>query len=343
MRSITGQFRMWSGWLGAALIVVYGLGMLFLLTVRWLVGERWAVIAFVDTGLHLPLIPALFLLPLCLIFRRWRLALLLTPPALLFIVTFLPFFLPQEINIPSGSLEIRFLTYNLHAEERLLAPMSDIIREADADIVAVQEMSTAAAAHLDTALADLYPYRALFPVSSPYHGRGLLSRYPIVTETSWPEEYPIPVRLQRAVVDVEGNPVVVYNFHAPPSRPIYQGPFDVRPRMAQTRALLDLARQDTGAVVLLGDFNTHILDENYAQLTAEYHDAFWDVGLGFGFTGPDWSHENSAEGPGWIPLYQRYDYLFYNDYFLSVAARVWPESGGSDHRPLLVTLVLVGE
>ncbi len=335
--------RRWSGRLGIILAATYVVVILTVMVARWLVGERWPVIAFANTGLHLPLIPALFLLPLCLAVRRWRLVLLMMPPALLFIVTFLPFFLSQQINIPPVSLEIRFLTYNLHAEERLLAPMSDLSRTADADVVAVQEMSASAAAHLDTALADMYPYRALFPVSSPYHGRGLLSRFPIVTEKSWPEEYPIPVRLQRAVLDVEGTPVVIYNFHAPPSRPIYQGPFDVRPRMEQTRDLLDLARQDTGAVVLLGDFNTHIMDENYAQLTAEYHDAFWDVGWGFGFTGPDWSHENSAEGPGWIPPYQRYDYVFYNDYFLPVAARVWPESGGSDHRPLLVTLALVGE
>lgn len=335
--------RMWSGRLGIILVATYGVGILTVMVARWLVGERWALIAFANTGLHLPLIPALFLLPLCLAVRRWRLALLLTPPALLFVVTFLPFFLPQQVNIPPGALEIRFLTYNLHAEERLLMPMSDIIREADADIVAVQEMSAAAAAHVDTVLADMYPYRALFPVSSPYHGRGLLSRYPVVAETSWPEEYPIPLRLQRAVVDVDGTLVVVYNFHAPPSRPIYQGPFDVRPRMAQTRDLLDLARQDAGAVVMLGDFNTHVLDENYAQLITEYHDVFRDVGWGFGFTGPDWSHENSAEGPGWIPLYQRYDYLFYNERFLPVAARVWPESGGSDHRPLLVTLALIGE
>jgi endonuclease/exonuclease/phosphatase (EEP) superfamily protein YafD len=84
-----------------------------------------------------------------------------------------------------------------------------------------------------------------------------------------------------------------------------------------------------------------MLGENYARLTAAYRDIFREVGWGFGYTGPDWSHENSAEGPMFVPLYQRYDYLFYNSRFLPVAARVWPESGGSDHRPVLATLALV--
>ncbi len=41
-----------------------------------------------------------------------------------------------------------------------------------------------------------------------------------------------------------------------------------------------------------------------------------------------------------VPLLLRLDYVFHNDAFQPLEARVWPESGGSDHHPLYVRLAL---
>jgi endonuclease/exonuclease/phosphatase family metal-dependent hydrolase len=43
----------------------------------------------------------------------------------------------------------------------------------------------------------------------------------------------------------------------------------------------------------------------------------------------------------WLPLYQRIDFIFASPAFTVLAARVWPDSGGSDHRPLWARLRLL--
>ncbi|MBZ0287779.1 MAG: endonuclease/exonuclease/phosphatase family protein, partial [Anaerolineae bacterium] len=271
--------------------------------------------------------------------KGWLFRLLVLPCAT-FLVIYSPQFLPQNIPVPADARPITLLTYNLQAEEDLLEPMVEVIRDSGADIVALQEMSGNMAGRLDEALAELYPYRALHPVTSPFHGRGILSQYPLLDDHTGPEEYPIPMRLQRVEVDVEGATVTIYNMHAPPSVPIFEGPYDVGPRNQQLADLVEMARQESGAVLLMGDFNSTDLDENYARITAHFADTFREVGWGLGFTNPDWQHDNPRRGPSWMPMYQRIDYVFHNSFFTPVEARVWPSSGGSDHRPLYVVLAL---
>ncbi|MEZ4669472.1 MAG: endonuclease/exonuclease/phosphatase family protein [Anaerolineae bacterium] len=210
-------------------------------------------------------------------------------------------------------------------------------------MVAFQEMNWQAADGFDSQLPDVYPYRLFYhePNDNPYHGRGLLSRYPILEEQSTPAEYPIPLRLQRVVMDVDGVSVTIFNFHAPPSYPIYGQGFDIQPRSQQITDLVEEAGQTQGAVLLMGDFNTDDLDVNYPRISASFSDSYWEVGWGLGFTGPDWSHPQSQEGLPFIPIHQRADYIFHNDAFTALEARVWPDSGGSDHRPLYAVLGIV--
>jgi endonuclease/exonuclease/phosphatase (EEP) superfamily protein YafD len=323
------------------LAACYGLLGIAALAVRLAFGERWIVSSVVTMSLQFLLMPSLVLLPVCLIARRPRTALLLAPGFVAFMAVYAVFFLPRSSPVPSDAPRIRLLTYNMHAERSLLKPMADVIRSSGADIVAMQEFSPEAAQYIDTALSDLYPYRALHPVSSPYHGRGILSRYPIQADKAWPEEYPIPVRLQRVEILAQGQHLTIYNMHAPPSFPIYGQGLDFGPRGQQISDLLALASADAGAVILMGDFNTLDLDENYAHITAQYHDAYREMGWGLGFTNPDWSWENSREGLAFIPPYQRVDYVFYRGPLATAQAQVWPTSGGSDHRPVYVELGLL--
>ena len=101
-----------------------------------------------------------------------------------------------------------------------------------------------------------------------------------------------------------------------------------------------MTAQEQGALLLMGDFNTNDTDVNYPLIAAQLHDSYREVGWGMGFTGPDWSHPQSQEGPSFIPMHQRGDYIFHNQYFLPVETRVWPTSGGSDHRPVWAELAL---
>lgn len=324
------------------LLGVYAVLLIMLLVLRFTIGERWMLVALLNNNMTVLFLPVLPLLMVCLVLRRFRLAGLYVPTALFFVVQYVPLYLPQNINVPADALQIHILTYNLQAEEDLLDPMVAVIRSANADVVALQEMSSPAAIKFNAELADLYPYRVFYPEPNggAYHGRGLLSRYPIIENYFWPVEYPIPVRQERAVLDVNGRQVVIYNFHAPPTQPIYGKGYDPQPRADQINALLKLSGAETNPTLMMGDFNTTDLDENYAHITALFGDTFREVGWGIGFTNPDWQHDNPRRGPSWVPMYQRIDYVFHDESFVPVEARVWSSSGGSDHRPLYVILAL---
>lgn len=121
-----------------ALIGAYGISVSAFIALRLLVGEAWTMVAFFNTFAHLLWIPALILLPVTLLSRMWRLSALLMAPALAFLLTYGERFLPRasaETDDPS----ITLLTYNLHSESALLDPMLQIILEADADMVLLQD------------------------------------------------------------------------------------------------------------------------------------------------------------------------------------------------------------
>jgi vancomycin resistance protein VanJ len=321
-------------------VTIYSLFIFAALVLHFVPEDVSMLIALLNNNLILLLMPSLILLPLLLIRRRWRRAVLLVPAVSLFVISYAPLYLPRTINVPPDARRISLMTYNLQAEEDLLDPMVAVLRESDVDVIALQEMSYKAALRFEAEVADIYPYRALHPVSSPYHGRGVLSRYPLLNDYAWPETFPIPVRLQRIEIDVEGTIITLYNFHAPPSVPIFQGAVDMRPRAQQIADMLALAALDSGLVLLMGDFNTTDMDENYRRITATFADTFREVGWGMGFTNPDWQHDNPRRGASFMPMYQRIDYVFHNDFFIPVEARVWHSSGGSDHRPLYAVLAL---
>lgn len=328
----------------SAAAILYGLLLCLVLVVRALGDGESTLIALMNVAITLLLMPSLVMFPLGLVLRQAVLAVVYLPPFAAFMLAYLPLFLPRPTPTPpADAIGLSLLTYNLHAERHFLQPMLEVIAATDASIVTLQEMSPEAAAALETDLAPRYPYRALFPApdDNPYHGRGLLSRYPITQADSWPVEYPIPLRLMRAVVTVNGIPVTVYNFHAPPSIPIYGWGFNVRPRGQQINAVLAMIAAEAGAVLWMGDFNTSNADVNYPRIAAHLHDAFAEAGWGMGFTGPDWSHPQSQEGPSFIPLHQRFDYIFYNAAFTALQAQVWPDSGGSDHRAVFAQLALL--
>lgn len=317
--------------------------MLAALTLAFLVGES-EIGVYAMTCLYLPSLLALPLGLGLLVSRRWRLLLLLTPSLMITLIIHLPYWLPQTVTAPPQAQRLRVATFNLHAETREIDPLLRVIRALAADVIALQELSVPVADRIELELADLYPYRLLYPGGGEerYWGRALLSRYPVIAETSLPLIFPIPNRLQWATLDIAGQPVTVYNFHAPPSRPIFGQPVDLKPRREQIANLLALAGGANGPVLLLGDFNTLDLDSNYAHITRQYRDVFREVGWGLGYTNPDSSYPQARESPLWLPAYQRVDYVFANSGFTALEAQVWPDSGGSDHLPLLATLALTG-
>lgn len=327
-----------------AMIGAYALSVIGQLLLRFLVGEQLTMVAFFNTFAHLLWMPALILLPICLIFRQWRLSAMLIPAVAAFLITYGPQFIPREPPTLAQGEPVRLLTYNVLAQQTEFELTEAIINDIDADIVAMQEISMAGRDTFPDMFADVYPYRAFYATYFTTQGMGLMSRYPILEETFWQSDFvPSPLGFMRVVIDGPDGPLTIYNAH--PSHPGMGGSFfDPRYRGLEIADLLDRARDEDGPVILIGDFNMPDLSSDYAAITAEYTDAYRTVGWGMGWTFPD-----AAGGfPGvlnvvplprrMVPVFPflRLDYVFYRGSIQATQAEVWRTSGQSDHHPLWV-------
>lgn len=309
-----------------ALTGAYGLSVSGFLLLRALVGESWKIVALFNNYLHLLLIPSVILLPISLLLRRPRLALIQAAPAAVFVAAYGIMFWPRQPADTTGKTQLSLLTYNLNKGNMQTDAATSIIREADADVVALQELNPTMAAAFDETFADTYPYRAFHPDTS-YPGQGMMSRYPLANDDYWR----INLGHQRADIDLNGTPITLYNTH--PVHPFIKegGFFDPDARTAEIQAVLERVRQESTPVLIVGDFNLTDQTGDYQLLAPDFDDTYREIGWGMGFSFPDL---------GQRVLLARIDYVFHSRDFQAVEARVWPTSGGSDHRPLFVRLAL---
>jgi len=339
------------------LIGSYGLSVSIHIVLRLIVGERSTIVALFNTFAHLMWMPALILLPTMLFTKQGRIALTLILPAVMFILTYGGLFIPRQpepalLTTPSITLQ----THNLLARNRTPAHILDIIRDISADIVVLQEVSVDFEQRLLT--LDEYPYVAIHGTADDgtllmrdTMGQAILSQYPILEDEFWSYDFlPIPLSHQRAVLDVDGQHIVIYNVH--PTHPGMTGNafFDASLRRREVEDLLSRIATETLPVIMIGDFNLTDLSQEYSQISEQLIDTYREVGYGLGHTFPDFQEANILDSmqiipenfPQYLPtpLLMRLDYVFHSEEFTGLTAYVHHTSGGSDHRPLVVTLAL---
>lgn len=316
--------------LGAA----YGLNVLLFLLANWLIGEENSLLlAFFNTFAHLLWLPTVLLLPVFLLRRDGLVSALLLPGALAFLLTYGAQFVPRSPAVPEDGLPLTVLTYNLLYGNRDDATTLAILRDSDADIIALQELDTHHAPLIEAALSDVYPHMALHPRNGT-HGQGLLSRYPIVVDDYWQHDFvPLPLGHQRAeLVLPDEQRIVVYNVH-----PVHPGMsnsfFNPTFRSRELAALLERILAEEAPLLWVGDFNMPEQSADYGAITAHFQDAYRQVGWGMGWTFPAWERTPSP--------FLRLDYVFLSPHWRVMEARVGSRSGGSDHYPLLVEAVVL--
>ena len=233
---------------------------------------------------------------------------------------------------------LRLLTYNLHSETRVLDPMIEVIRAADADVVGMVEVMPQTWARFEQEFSEIYPYH----VGEARSGLLLLSKYAIVDQQDYT---PDGTRLLKAVIQIADRPFTVFEVY--PYNPLSDEGYDAADRSALINFVLEEAAQASSPVVMMGDFNMEEWSDDYDLLAADYVDSYRDLWPEkAGLTFPDYSTPQAKVNlhfPSWSPLLLRLDYVFHDPAFTTREAEVWPTSGGSDHRPLFVTLDLPPE
>lgn len=225
------------------------------------------------------------------------------------------------------------MTHNLGAGLAEPARLVAALRASGADLIGLQELAPAQATDLARQLAEIYPFRLLYPLGIP--GKGLLSRFPLRDEALLEE---IPGRPDlRATVETEGGPVTIVVAHPPPPR--------LGRRWAENAAAArQLAR--VAAVAMAGGPAIVLADLNRVSWQAAYRDlvrvglidAFGSAGQGRGATHP--TRLPAGRRHLVLPPFLRLDTVWHTRHFRTLAA--WTgEAAGSDHRPVLARLARV--
>lgn len=315
-------------------LMFYSAMMLVMLVLWFLIGE-----SFLFTRLFVNLLPgiaypALLIFPLALLTHRQAIVLMLTPLMLVFMVLYGGAFLPKSSPNAQGQA-LTLLTYNVLVHNQDMARVGNVITQADADIIAVQEAHQGFLNYADTQLDD-YPFRVLTPdpTSPHYEGRAIFSRHPIISsETS--RGGARDLLYIRAVIAVEGQHIAVYSIHTYPVSA--RGVFNTAGRTLDVTILLDRLSRENLPVVVLGDFNMTDATADYRRMRAQFTDVYRATQFGIGTTYPNYGY--LLPGAGVIPGVIRIDYGFVSHDVIPASARVL-QQGSSDHHALQIQVIL---
>lgn len=243
---------------------------------------------------------------------------------------------------------LRIMSFNIAAGNGDLARVAAVIREYEPDIVGLQEVDvhwSGRSDYLDQAeeLARELGMDAFFaPIYRIPHrdegrpvrefGLAFLSRHPVrkaadhsLTRLSTQAGDPQLERMggfPEMIVEVGGQEIRIYNTHLD-----YRA--DPRVREMQVGEMLEIIAPLEGPVVVLGDLNARPGQEEIQPLLRKFKDSWSEKGRDAGYTYP-------AHNPD-----RRIDYILVSDAIGVVDAEV-VETEASDHRPLVVDLLLPG-
>lgn len=311
-----------------ALTDLYAAAVIGYLALRLAVGDRFWPVSLAGTFLQWILLPGFVFLLILTLLRRWPRVALALVPAISFLVLYGGLLLPPLGPSPvcaadNGCTGLRVMTYNIASG----APADGIeraIRQANPDIVALEEVVEPQSRYLDVALADLYPYRFFDP--AVINGKGLLSRYPI--QSADMRVFGSDNTQLVTTLDIDGLTVTVVAAHPPRPRLSLRGYVFDEGAVDDYRQLAAIGAAG-GPTIIMGDFNNTDQSDNYRIMRAAgLTDSFRAVGSGFGNTFP---------ARLWPMPPVRIDFVWVTDHFEPQRAEVGPD-GGSDHYPVVVDL-----
>jgi vancomycin resistance protein VanJ len=216
-----------------------------------------------------------------------------------------------------GAYDLRVLSQNVDADNPDPQKTAQELLAADADVVALEEITT----------ADMKIYKAAFAKTYPYEVQrdtvALWSKYPVAQSKSVDVGFKW-TRALRAEVNTPEGKVAVYVAHLASVRVGTSG-FTSNQRNDTIKALgRQITDEKLSGVIVMGDFNGTANDRSLAPLTTGLRSAQGAAGHGFGFT---W--------PAKFPM-ARIDHILVRGV---TPTKAWVmKSTGSDHRPVVAEL-----
>lgn len=264
---------------------------------------------------------AALMLVLALLFRRRRLTLLLVATMAVNawpVRAYLPITATATATASRSDDTLTILNFNVNAGNGNHDEILATVRAADADVVALIELSPALEAKLGE-LGELYPYDFLLPANDNF-GIGLLSRYPIA--------YAEPTALGPSnaitadILHPGGRFRLIAVHPKPPTSAANAGT-----RNEQLRQLAARVRETDGPLVVCGDFNVSPYSPWFGQFEA--NSGMRDVRRG---------HWPDISWPSFMPvLGTPIDHCFASgDFAVETVERLGRTS--SDHYPMRVQL-----
>ena len=183
------------------LLALYG-GLLLIYWLLWLlVGDDINLLALLHNLAPYYFLPVLIALPLTLILRVKRTFFLYGLLGLIGFLWFAVPLLPKPAPVPHDD-SFKLITFNVFPQNDRLPEAIDWLLAQDADVIAMQEIGGDI-----SRLQQAYAHH----VAQPYdEGHAIFSRYPIIESSEFMLE---DTAHQRVRLDVDGQPLVLYNVH----------------------------------------------------------------------------------------------------------------------------------
>jgi endonuclease/exonuclease/phosphatase (EEP) superfamily protein YafD len=289
------------------------------LAVLW-IGERSRVSLLALYAPRQPLLAVTVLAAIAAPLTKRRVRLLVSLQGVACLIVLFPVMGLHLAGAGASDFPVRLVSYNVFFGKLGRPELLDEIGAMPADIILLQ----ATYASMGERVKARFPDRS----THEYDDFIIITRYPIVkVEEPPPLADGTAAKFVGYVLETDAGPLRVFNIHPfSPRHALFeddQTNDNIRHREEQIAAVAAAARRDGTPFVIAGDTNLPGLSAVGRQYLGDLHDAFDDVGFGFGYT-----------FPGKHP-WMRIDRAFASDRVHFVNVRVG-KRGASDHRALFV-------
>ena len=232
----------------------------------------------------------------------------------------LPWYFAEPAAVAGGPLKL--LHANVYSNNTEYERLVDLVAAESPDMIFLQEMTPEWVAGLASLLED-YPYAYAEPRIDNF-GIAAFSKIPF-DSIQHIESPPLGYPTILATIIINGKQLSIISSH--PTNPLGQKMYDARNE--QLQSIAGLVDQLAGEVILLGDLNASVWDNHLRQL--EDSTGLRNVREGFGVL-PSW--------PTFLPFAMiPIDHALVSTGIAVTDVRTGQKIG-SDHLPLVVTLVL---